>query len=329
MENDRIDCESQQDEENKMEDACSDLEEKEDNDSESEKQRKNDTIIDILFQDEMFHIPVEGILNYVKSIQKNPQDPQICDHFMFGKCKYEDNCFKVHLTENTQCKDIERIRDLISKNNDKDESGNRSSFREFDNHTSRTQFGLIKNKRNTSFFTERRDNQNHNQNNKSFYHLNSSSNYHTNNKFNYNQNNSDDDDDNGCWNPKKRKWNSSCFQKNDYRGNNNNNNRSTLQKMNENKNNHYQKENDSEIGNKKIKVDVDNSGNGVVLLPLQSMESTKQSRTLCKFPDSAMIGKVCSYFGEGHCKNGSECSFLHIKPWFLNFVKENMGSGNE
>lgn len=74
---------------------------------------------------------------------------------------------------------------------------------------------------------------------------------------------------------------------------------------------------------KKIKVDVED---GVVELPLDAMEHTKQSRMLSKFPDSKIIGKVCSYYGDGRCKNGNDCSFLHIKNWFLQFVKDNMGN---
>ena len=263
-------------------------------------------VIKVMFKERIIPIPTNEILNYNTSVNKNSrrQNPEVCIHFVIGKCKYEDNCFKVHLKENTNSKIVEKIRKYILKNN------NRNSNKNNDNNDNHIQFTLTKKRK------EYNNNKGMYQKNHKFTHFAKRKRNDTSNNIKDGDNNSDSDTDTCNYNNKKRKYG---FVKNNFQSKEINNTTNPFFRNN----NEFV---DGTIGNKKIKVDIDGSGDAVVELPLQAMEPTKSSRILSKYPDSVTIGKICSYFCDGHCKHGNDCSFLHIKTWFLQFVKDNIGN---
>ena len=276
-----------------------------------EKTNKDDeNVVKVIFKEKIISIPMNGIANRMTSVDKNRrQNPEICIHFVIGKCKYEDNCFKVHLKENTNSNIIEKIRKYISKHNNNNKNNNNDNNQSSFSSPSHTQFVLTKKKE---------EYQNNNNNKRMYQEKHNFTHFakRKRNDINSNNNNDSDDDDTCNYDNKKRRYG---FMKNNFK----------TKEINNTTNPFFRNNNefvDGTIGNKKIKVDIDGSGDAVVELPLQAMEPTKSSRILSKCPDSVTIGKVCSYFGDGHCKHGNDCSFLHIKPWFLQFVKDNIGN---
>lgn len=249
--------------------------------------------VKVTFKGKIIPIPIDGILNRTRSVDNNRHSPTICEHFILNKCNYlDDICFKIHLKESTNYKIIEKIRNYVLKNNrNGDDPPPTSSSR-----NDKMQFVLTKkegyrnNHKGTTYYK-----------NESF-----SSPFFSKRKRNNNGDSDDDDNDND----RKRKCRYG-FMRNgiERRGINNNIDSSNFREG---------------IRRKEIKVDIDGSGNGCfVEIPLEAMESTKQSIFLCKSPEGS-IGKLCSYFGveDATCKKGINCSFLHVTPWFLRFVRK-------